>query len=98
VPGLVAASDASVLGISELERLFLRAVDRFEDSSLAAETRWLRSFGPNVKQPLAKEPRDEAIAPEAANIKDPGRAWWRFVTDPAQMRAEWDTLVQMKRR
>lgn len=98
VPGLVAASDASVLGISELERLFLRAMARFEPSELAAETSWLGSFGSKVRQRLAQEPREGAAAPKAANPKESGRAWWRLVSDPAQARAEWDTLVQMRKK
>jgi hypothetical protein len=93
----VSALSPDVLGISEVERFLCRAAKRFPPSELISETQWLRNFGTCVRERLSKEREGSEVKAENRKAKDPPREWWRLISDPHQIEAEWRMVGERSR-
>jgi hypothetical protein len=98
LPGFVVGGAADVLGVAEIERLFMRAIARFAPDDVDAQVQWLRSFGTRVAARLLKEADSVAQTPDAGKTKDPRREWWGFVSHPEQAKAELEMLSHVVER
>ena len=88
LPGFVRADTSDVLGSSELERLFTRALGGIEMGTLAAEVRRMKSFAQRVRARIAAESQRASRPDGAERPESVAAEWWRFACDDVQARTE----------